>query len=273
MIVSRITTQKKNVHRYNIYVKKGEEESYLFSVDEDILIKHHIHKGLEITEKDVATFKEEDTVQFGYIRAIQYLSYRLRSIQEMEDHLLSLEVEEEHIAQIIQRLLKEKYLDDTAFAQMFVKHRIQTSTKGPQMVYQELKAKGVSDLIAEEAIQAYTFDVQEERAIKIAEKRMKRKAKSSYQKQRQQAEAALHRQGFSQDVIQQVMGEFSREADSEVEWAAIQHQGEKLYRKHRQKWEGFELEQKVKEALYRQGFSFEHIGRFIETYRQKKEDE
>lgn len=264
MIISRITTQKKKTHRYNIFVKKGEEESYLFSVDEDILIKHHIHKGKEITEKDIAKYKEEDTVQFGYIRGIQYLSYRLRSIQEMENHLLSLEVEEEHIAQIIQRLLKEKYLDDTAFAQMFVKHRIQTSTKGPQMVFQELKAKGVTDSIAEKAIQAYTFDVQEERAMKIAEKRLRRKTKHSFQKQRQQAEAALYRNGFSQDVIHHVMSEFLKQPDVEEEWIAIQHQGEKLYRKQKEKWEGFELEQKIKEGLYRQGFSFEHIERFIE---------
>lgn len=269
MIISRITTQKKHVHRYNIFVKKGEIETYLFSVDEDILIKYNIHKGKEITEKDVAKYKEEDTAQFGYIRGIQYLSYRLRSIQEMENHLLSLEVDEEHIAQIIQRLLKEKYLDDSAFAQMFVKHRIQTSTKGPQMVFQELKAKGINDEIAEKAIQAYTFDVQVERAKKIAEKRMKRKTKSSLQKQRQQAEATLHRNGFSQDVIQQVMGEFTKEPNVEEELVAIQHQGEKLYRKHRQKWEGFELEQKIKEGLYRQGFSFEHIGDFIDTLRQQ----
>lgn len=270
MIISRITTQKKNVHRYNIFVKKGEDEVYLLSVDEDILIKHHIHKGLELTEESVALFEEEDTVQFGYIRAIQYLSYRLRSIQEVVDHLQKLEVEEEHIPQIIERLLKEKYLDDTAFANMFVKHRIQTSTKGPQMVFQELKAKGVSDKIAEIATDAYTFDIQEERAMKVAEKRMKRKGKESSQKKRQQTEAALYRNGFSGEVIRHVISEFSDEANSDQEWDSIQHQGEKLYRRHSQKWEGFELEQKLKEGLYRQGFSFDYIGRFIEKTRHKR---
>lgn len=152
MIVSRITTQKKNVHRYNIFVKQGENEAYLFSVDEDILIKHHIHKGLELTEEKVALFEKEDTIQFGYIRAIRYLSYRLRSIQEVEQYLRKQEVESTHMPQIIERLLKEKYLDDNAFADMFVKHRIQTSAKGPQMVFRELKEKGVRDEIAEKEV-------------------------------------------------------------------------------------------------------------------------
>lgn len=264
MIISRITTQKKNVHRYNIFVTKDDDESYLFSVDEDILIKHNIHKGMALTDEQVALFEEEDTVQFGYIRAIQYLSYRLRSIQEVEEHLQKLEVEESHIPQIIERLLKQEYLDDTAFAHMFVKHRIQTSTKGPQMVYQELRAKGVRDQIAAKAIEAYTFDVQEERAMKVAQKRMNRKGKESLHKKRQQTEATLYRNGFSQDVIQYVLGEFSSEADPDQEWESIQHQGDRLYRRHVQKWEGFELDQKITEGLYRQGFSFEYIRKYLE---------
>lgn len=272
MIISRITTQKKNVHRYNVFVTKNGQESYLFSVDEDILIKHNIHKGMELTDEQVALFEEEDTVQFGYIRAIQYLSYRLRSIQEVEEHLQKLEVDESHIPQIIERLLKQKYLDDTAFANMFVKHRIQTSNKGPQMVFQELKAKGVHDQIAAKAIEAYTFDVQEKRAMKVAQKRMNRKGKESLHKKRQQTEATLYRNGFAQDVIQYVLGEFSSEANPDEEWESIQHQGNKLFRRHAQKWEGFELEQKVKEGLYRQGFSFEYIGKFIEKRKTKVGD-
>lgn len=270
MIISRITTQKKNVHRYNIFVKQGENEAYLFSVDEDILIKHHIHKGLELTEEKVALFEMEDTIQFGYIRSIRYLSYRLRSIQEVEQYLRKQEVESTHMPQIIERLLKENYLDDNAFADMFVKNRIQTSTKGPQMVFRELKEKGVRDEIAEKAIFAYTFDIQEERAMKIAEKRMRKKGKDSLQRKRQQTEADLYRNGFSGDVIKHVMEEFSSEANSDEEWESVQHQGEKLYRRHSSKREGFELEQKIKEGLYRQGFSFDYIGRFID---QKKTSE
>lgn len=267
MIISRITTQKKNVHRYNIFVKKGEEDTYLFSVDEDILIRHHIRKGLELTEANIAEIKEADNVQYGYIRAIQYLSYRMRSIQEVATQLQKLEIESMHIPAIIEKLQKEKYVDDQAFAEMFVRHRIQTSTKGPQMVFQELRAKGVIAAIAEEAVGAYTFDIQAERAQKVAAKRMRRKGKESFQKKSQQTEATLYRNGFASDVIKHVMEEFTDEINPDEEWTSLTHQGEKLYRRHAQKWEGFELEQKVKEGLYRQGFSFDRISHFIEEKR------
>lgn len=269
MIISRITTQKKNPHRYNIFIDKNGKETYLFSVDEDILIKHHIRKGLTLDEQTIDQFKRDDAVQYGYIRAIQYLSYRTRSIQEIEEHLQKVEVDPAYIPEITERLQKEKYVDDRVFADTFVRHRIQTSTKGPQMVFQELMAKGVSASIAEDATKAYSFDIQEERAKKVAEKRMRRKGKESFEKKRQQTEAALYRNGFSSDVIKHVMDELTGELDTEDEWNSIQYQGSKLYRRHTQKWEGFELNQKVKEGLYRQGFSFDLIAKFIEQYNEE----
>ncbi len=268
MKISRITTQKKNPHRYNVFIEKNGKESYLLSVDEDVLIKHHIRKGLSLNEESIERFKRDDAVQYGYIRAIQYLSYRTRSIQEVELHLQKVEVDPLYIPEIIDRLQKEKYVDDRVFADMFVRHRIQTSTKGPQMVFQELMNKGVATSIAEDVTKAYTFDIQEERAKKVAEKRMKRKGKDSFEKMRQQTEAALYRNGFSSDVIQHVMSAFEGDLNKDAEWESIQHQGEKLYRRHSQKWEGFERDQKIKEGLYRQGFSFDLITKFIERYNE-----
>ncbi len=41
--ITKITTQKKRKDRYNIFV----DEKYAFSVDEEVLLKFHLKKGMD----------------------------------------------------------------------------------------------------------------------------------------------------------------------------------------------------------------------------------
>ena len=47
-IITKITTQKKNKERYNIFMDEGKGEQYAFSVDEAVLIKYQLKKGMEL---------------------------------------------------------------------------------------------------------------------------------------------------------------------------------------------------------------------------------
>src|SRR5690625_5055961 len=154
MIISRITVQKKNKHRYNIFLKANEQtnESYGFSVEEESLIKFDLRKGRKITGAEIKQLQQFDTMQKAYARSIQYLGYRMRTEKEMRTYLHKLEVDDEQIDVIINRLYDEKLLDDHAFATAFVNMRMNSSTKGPKLVKKELVEKGVSEATASEAI-------------------------------------------------------------------------------------------------------------------------
>lgn len=237
-------------------------------MDEDVLIKHELRKGMELEESMITKLKIVDTIQQAYSKAIHYLGYRMRTEKEMWDYLTKLEVDREHISKIINRLLDQQLLDDTEFANMFVRTRIRTTNKGPTLVKKELEEKGVSSSIANEVVKKYTYEIQYEKALKVAEKRMNRSNKNSFRKQSQQLQAYLMRNGFSQDVVRDVMVQIEGNIDSDEEWEAISHQGERLIRKHEKKLKGYELLNKLKQDLYRQGFSREMIEQFLD----KKEE-
>lgn len=264
--LTKITTQKKHKSRYNIFLDKGNGEEYGFSVDEDVLVKFRLQKNMELDEATIQALIQTDTFHKSYTLAINYLSYRMRSEKELRDYLKDKETDPEHIEEIISRLKKECLLDDQEFANSLVRTRVMTSSKGPLLVKKELIEKGVAATKAEGALIHYSFDQQYEKAMKFAAKKMKNDGRKSYRQQIQNVQQTLMQKGFQGDVIQEVLANLPEDEDENAEWEAVVYQGEKLLRKHHNKAEGFELKQKIKSGLYRKGFTFDLIDRFIEEH-------
>lgn len=264
--ITKITTQQNNKHRFNVFLDENGKEKYGFSVDEDILIKYSLRKGLALDESAIKNILHKDTLHKSYAQSIQFLSYRMRTKKEMKDYLTKKEAAPEHIPQIMERLEKEGYLDDRQFAEAFVRTRIQTSNKGPRLVQRELMDRGIAEPIAAEAVMQYTYELQYNKALKWATKKLTGSTKESFRKQLQQVQGTLLQKGFTQEIIQNVIQSLEKEKDEDQEFVALVHQGEKLLRKYEKKLSGFKLKNKVKEALFRRGFSFEQINQFVNEH-------
>lgn len=242
-------------------MKNGDE--FAFSVDEAVLIEYRLRKGLELDEDTIKELVKKDTVHKAYNLAINYLSYRMRTEKEMYDYLTKKEVDPEHIAKIIKRLIREQLIDDQQFSEMFVRSRINTATKGPVLIKKELIDKGVSQAIAEQAASQYPYEIQYDKVRKFIEKKLNRKNKS-FRTQVNQLKTSLVQKGFTQDVIKDAFTGIEDQKDEDAEWQALTSQGEKILRKHEKKLEGYELRQKVTEGLYRKGFTFDMIQQFLD---------
>ncbi|WP_174615964.1 recombination regulator RecX [Virgibacillus ihumii] len=265
--ITRITTQQKRKDRYNIFLDDGNGEKYGFSVDESVLIENRLRKNLVLDDSMVTTLVHQDTLHKSYTLAINFLSYRMRTKKEIYDYLVKKEVDAEHIKQIMDKLINEKLVDDRQFAEAFVRTRIETTSKGPQLVKKELLEKGVEPKFAGEAINLYTYAIQYERAEKWVAKKLNGSSKNKSFKQKvQQLQGTLMQKGFTQDVIQDVLTDVNEMKDDDAEWGALVSQGEKLLRKHRKKTSGYELRNKIKEGLYRKGFTIDQINQFLDEY-------
>lgn len=86
-VITKIEVQKRSKERFNIYIDKGQGEEYGFSVDQVILMKHGLQKGLEIDELALGNILYNEEVQKAYLQAISYLSYQMRTKKEVEDYL------------------------------------------------------------------------------------------------------------------------------------------------------------------------------------------
>jgi regulatory protein len=270
-VITKISVQKKNKNRYSIFTDTGKGEEYAFSVDEDVLIKYQLKKGMELDDLSVTEILYQDDIRKAYNLALHYLSHRMRSEGEVREYLTKKEIPEPTIQEAVNRLYKYKFLDDVEFSKAFVRTQMNTTDKGPEVVKIGLKEKGVSGKIMEEAMVEFPFERQVEKAELLAGKFVVKNKKDSSRILKQKLEQFLIRKGYPFSVIQLVMEESVTEKVVEDELVALRYQGEKLQRKY-SKWTGFEYKQKMKQALYNKGFSIEIIDRYLEEVSGGGED-
>lgn len=269
--ITKITTQKNNIGRYNIFLDNGKGEKFGFGLDEDVLITSGITKGQEISEEALQSIIEKDAAHKCFTLALQYLSYRMRSKKEIKTYLLKKEQNPTHVEETLTRLEEQGYTDDASFAGAFVRTKVNTTSKGPLVIRKELQEKGITGAAAEQAMTYYTFEKELEKAVKLAGSKLQTKAKKSHQEKIQLAQQQLLSKGFSSAAAKEAvsLALSDSDQDTDAEFEAVRYQGDKLLRKYAQKAEGYELNQKIKMALYRKGFPMELIQKYIEEAKEK----
>lgn len=64
------------------------KETYGFSVDEDLLVSHRLYKGIELDELMIKNLQKQDDIHKSYQMALRFLSYRMRTKQEIYEYLI-----------------------------------------------------------------------------------------------------------------------------------------------------------------------------------------
>jgi regulatory protein len=218
---------------------------------------------MELDEFSMLEIHYHDDIRKAYNLAIHYLSRRMRSEKEVADYLLKKETEEPVIQEVIHKLKEQKYIKDRDYAIAFVRTLANTTDKGLDLIRMELKEKGISEQEINSALMEYPRELQIEKAVKLAEKFYEKNSRDSKRILKQKLENLLLRKGYSYEIINIAEKEAEPSKDSDEEMEAIRFQGDKLRRKY-SKFNGFEFEQKVKQALYQKGFPFDLIERYLE---------
>lgn len=83
---------------------------------------------------------------------MRYLSYRPRSVAEMEQYLQQKGIPEAVIEGLIVELIERDYLDDQAFARYWVDQRETFKPRSRLALRHELRQKGLTPAVIEEAV-------------------------------------------------------------------------------------------------------------------------
>ncbi|MFL2105756.1 recombination regulator RecX [Desemzia sp. FAM 23991] len=263
--ITKIETQKRK-GRYNIYL----DEEYAFPVDEAVLVKHVLFKGMEVTKEFQQQLEQEDNFSKAFSRAVNYLSYSLRSEKEVRDDLVKHEFSLETAINVIEKLKEMKYIDDLTYAESYTRTAANLNGKGPYNIRQELKKRGIKETVIEQALLEYPMDQRVENGIAAAKKVLKRTKRSSSKETTNKVRQGLMQKGFNNDEITEILNQVDTEKDEDDEYEALKKQGEKIWRKQ-SKLEGSKKIQKVKASLYQKGFNGDLINQFIEE--KELEDE
>lgn len=198
MIITNITVQKDS-SRINLYV---DGEFYL-GLPAEAITEYKLNKGKELDEEtanQIKSYAEFDKVKFA---ALNYLSYRQRSIFEMEEYLHKKDFNNGSIAFVVSWLKESDYLNDERFAESYVLEKIRLNNLGAYRLKIELKQKGIADEIISEVLSEQKLDLDDLTAL------VKRKYSAILTDDRntqyRKIGGYLQRKGYSYDVVKKII--------------------------------------------------------------------
>ncbi|MGM0167244.1 regulatory protein [Enterococcus sp. AZ135] len=248
---------------YKVEFSNGEK----LRLSEDTVVRHRLLKGQELDEKTLEEIKQEGKEDLGFQLALNYLSYQLRTEKEIRTYLKDNEIESTDRQKIVDRLKEMNLLDDLVYGESYIRTQMRIGDKGPRVLQQKLKQKGLKDNDIQQALYLYEADEQFQVAYHTAKKALKKFHHNSQREVRQKLQQLLMTKGFNSDISKSVLAEIDFSEIEEQEDDALDLQGEKLWRKN-QRFEPAKRRQKVKQSLYQKGFQLDQIDAYI---RRKEE--
>lgn len=193
--ITALTLQKRNRQRVNVFL----DGEFAFGLAR--IVAAWLQVGQELTDEKIAELRLADSRETAYQQALDFLSYRPRTENEIRQNLEKHKVPEEIIAEVMERLENAGLVNDARFAELWVENRSEMRPRSRRALAYELKQRGVS----EDAIRRAVAGVDdEELAFQAASRQAQKLRHLDWQEFRQKMYGFLARRGFNYDVSQPV---------------------------------------------------------------------
>ena len=207
--VTQILPQKRRLERYNVYL----DGKYAFPVSETVLLDFGLKENVELSDEKIREIVEAENFQKFYGKVLDFLSYRIRSrdelVKRLREYLYKAKVEEDFSHQleskILQKLEEANFINDEEFVKSYISSVASSKTPpGPRKIREFLYKKGVESSVVDKYLEEYSKESEFEGAKSVLEKKLKN-VKTRGLKEKQKATQFLLRKGYSFDVVRAVV--------------------------------------------------------------------
>ena len=181
---------------------------YQFTVDREFWFSQGIASGEAVTSERMDRLREEALFRRAYRKALDLLSYSMRSRRALTDRLIQDGISPDLAARAADRLEEYGVLDDARYAELYAQELLRNRKLSARGIQDRLMSKGIDRETAREAVEGLEID--EEEGIE-ALLRGKLSFFSRGRKDRERAAAALARRGYGYSEIRRVMERLEEE--------------------------------------------------------------
>jgi regulatory protein len=206
--ITALQAQKRNRERLNVYL----DGQYAFSLALNAAVG--LSLGQQLSAEDIAHLQTQDDYEKAKQRALNFITYRPRSISEVRKNLRGKEVDDTIIDQVITRLCELELLDDAAFGRYWVEQREAFKPRSPMALRQELQQKGLDREVIDEVLAELDETAAARRAAEQQAGRWTHLDKESFY---QKMGGFLQRRGFRYATVREVTDEIWQNLKPESE--------------------------------------------------------
>ncbi len=222
------------------------ENNLKIRIYEDVIINEELLlKGRIDDLEEIIKINEKYSI---YEISLKYLSHHISSIKGMKKYLHNKKFDDTDIDKTIDKLIKNNYLNDLLYAKSYILNQIKLSNDGPLKIIKHLEDNDIDKNIYINYLDI-SEEIWEEKIKKYINKHIKTNKKSPFVFKNSMMINLLNL-GYEREMINDVLCKIS--LDNEEELKSIEEA--QIRRQLERKYEGIELERKIKEKLYKLGF-------------------
>lgn len=230
------------------------------SLHEETVVRLQLLPGKVVDKELLANIETQKNIDQAYIRALRYISYKLRSSHEISQHLEE-DYEPDIIAETKERLISEGYINDESYAEALMQTMFKTTIKGPNELKRALIKHKIHSEIIEKYVSEFDKKIDDTRMNKLKDKALKRH-KGSFKLFQQKFKATMIEKGYSSHHLALI--DFEQKTDTFDEINNLERDYEKSYNRYQRKFKGYDLKMRILQALARKGYPYdfiqEHLG-------------
>lgn len=202
--IKEIKTQVRHPDRRKIIFDDGT----FIEISEEVLLSNPVHPGDELTPNKLKELTNSEQKQKLRNSALNLLSFRMRSLSELNGRLLKKGYDIQDIEPLLEEFDAKNILNDSEFALAFSRDKIRSRGIGPSILRVELSNHHLSQNLVEDTInRMYTeFPIDTLLGNHLKKKKIRRNSQLQ-EREKNRIVNFLKRKGFSWDDISRVFDE------------------------------------------------------------------
>ncbi len=188
------------------FIQVSLSDGRVLELHEEVFLQRSLHEGLIVKPALVKALLDADCKVRAREVALRFLSYRARSVREVERRLGREGFPEQVIREVVHRLQETGLLDDRHFARLWVRDKMHRGPYGRVALRHQLHQRGISreiiDAILDEELPE---PLERSLAAEAAARAWRRHAKGSPVTRLRKTYSFLARRGFDPDVLRETM--------------------------------------------------------------------
>lgn len=231
--------------KYMVFFDRDDE----YVLYEDVILKHNLLLQTDVDINKLNEILKDNEYAKAYNLSLSLISFKMRTEDEVRKNLEKKEIEEKIIDETIERLKKEKYLNEKTYIHAFITDKVNLSNNGPIKIKNELIKKGFKETDINKELEKIEEDIWKEKVEKIIFRKIKNNRKLSNEALKQKIKSDLIILGYPYNMIEELL---VIEEPDDINIAKKEYQ--RLYNKYSKKYSGHNLNSRIRNEMYKKGF-------------------
>lgn len=229
----------------------------VIDVLEDVVVKHLLIKNKVISILEFQAIKEDELFFETISKTIKYL-HKPRFISDVKTYLKKSNLSVNKQDEVVEYLIKMRYIDDYKTSITYLNYYL-SEKKGMYFIKNFLIKKDVKTDIIDLVLKDYDDEKALNNLNLLFQSHLKNKAKKSKNLVINSFREIAYLKGYSKAMINEVLINNQDKIEQIDDIKRLKFDLEKCHLKYKNKYEGYQLKQKIIQSLLTKGYNYDDI--------------